>query len=369
MFLDHYLNTIRLALYLYPLVALLLIIPFVWVHRKRGDKVSKRRFFVFSLFIFYLLTAFLLTIMPLPDHDDATSFCAFFKDFATPEWQPFRFAEHIYLTLKAISLSALVHNYELQATFFNFLLLLPLGFFLHYLYRLGPWTVLGCSFGFALFVEVTQLTGIFGIYPCPYRLFQVDDLIVNTAGSMYGYALMPYARFLPRIFEHPLEIPRGRIRWRRVLAFSLDWVLLALLVRITLQPVALRTPGRLIGEWAWVLALFVLIPALAKGQTLGKMFLRLRLADKEGNALPAFRIFIRYFLLLLLPITFNYVFNHWSAKGADRFYYRNIQLLIDGIWLAFLLLPVFLRTDGRGMHDVVAGSWPAEKFGRGEERN
>jgi glycopeptide antibiotics resistance protein len=40
-----------------------------------------------------------------------------------------------------------------------------------------------------LAVELTQLTGIWGLYPCPYRQFDVDDLILNTTGVVIGFAL------------------------------------------------------------------------------------------------------------------------------------------------------------------------------------
>ena len=51
------------------------------------------------------------------------------------------------------------------------------------------WAVLG-GFGLSLTVELTQLTGLWGLYPCPYRQFDVDDLILNTTGVALGFALV-----------------------------------------------------------------------------------------------------------------------------------------------------------------------------------
>ena len=48
------------------------------------------------------------------------------------------------------------------------------------------WAVLFGS-GLSLGVELTQLTGIWGLYPCPYRQFDVDDLILNTGGVVLGF--------------------------------------------------------------------------------------------------------------------------------------------------------------------------------------
>lgn len=43
--------------------------------------------------------------------------------------------------------------------------------------------------GLTLFVEISQLTGLYGIYPCRYRTFEVDDLILNAAGVLLGFVL------------------------------------------------------------------------------------------------------------------------------------------------------------------------------------
>lgn len=41
--------------------------------------------------------------------------------------------------------------------------------------------------GLSLGVELTQLTGIWGLYPCAYRQFDVDDLILNVTGVAAGF--------------------------------------------------------------------------------------------------------------------------------------------------------------------------------------
>ncbi|GMG84368.1 hypothetical protein LNKW23_35830 [Paralimibaculum aggregatum] len=42
---------------------------------------------------------------------------------------------------------------------------------------------------YSLGLETAQATGLFGLYPCPYRAFDLDDLILNTAGAALGAAL------------------------------------------------------------------------------------------------------------------------------------------------------------------------------------
>ena len=50
------------------------------------------------------------------------------------------------------------------------------------------------GFGLSLTVELTQLTGLWGLYPCPYRQFDVDDLILNTTGVALGFAVVRLAQ-------------------------------------------------------------------------------------------------------------------------------------------------------------------------------
>ena len=47
---------------------------------------------------------------------------------------------------------------------------------------------LALGFALSLFFEVTQVTGI---YKCPYRLFDVDDLMLNSTGALFGFLVAP----------------------------------------------------------------------------------------------------------------------------------------------------------------------------------
>src|SRR5699024_12660 len=44
---------------------------------------------------------------------------------------------------------------------------------------------------YPFFFEITQITGIYGIYNCPYRIFDVDDLILNSTGALLGFLVSP----------------------------------------------------------------------------------------------------------------------------------------------------------------------------------
>ena len=54
--------------------------------------------------------------------------------------------------------------------------------------RLGAAVALGC--GLSGFIELSQVTGLYGVYPCPYRTFDTADLVLNVAGVVAGFAAL-----------------------------------------------------------------------------------------------------------------------------------------------------------------------------------
>lgn len=52
------------------------------------------------------------------------------------------------------------------------------------------------SFCLSLFFELTQLSGLYFIYPRPYRLFDVNDLVTNTLGGIIGFVVTPLFTFM-----------------------------------------------------------------------------------------------------------------------------------------------------------------------------
>ena len=82
--------------------------------------------------------------------------------------------------------------------FYNLLLCLPFGVYLHYYFQKSFGKTLFYTFLLSLFFELTQLSGLYFIYPRGYRLFDVDDLILNTLGGVIGYFVATiFMRVLP----------------------------------------------------------------------------------------------------------------------------------------------------------------------------
>lgn len=58
------------------------------------------------------------------------------------------------------------------------------------LYSLSRATILAAGLGLSLAVELTQLTAMWGLYPCAFRKFDLGDLLLNTVGVALGLLLV-----------------------------------------------------------------------------------------------------------------------------------------------------------------------------------
>ncbi|WP_084106417.1 VanZ family protein [Demequina sp. NBRC 110056] len=112
----------------------------------------------------------------------------------------------------------------------NVALFMPFGFFALLASQWSWARVTLASAAMSLLIEVTQGTGVYGLYPCPYRLFDTSDLIVNTAGGALGAALAALAmRRWPRAIDPPRDVEErpGTLRRTLAVAFDLLFVLVA----------------------------------------------------------------------------------------------------------------------------------------------
>lgn len=82
--------------------------------------------------------------------------------------------------------------------FFNIAMFIPLGVLTAGYLRWGVRASALAGFGLSLFIELSQLSGNWGMAPCPYRTFDVDDLINNTAGAVIGALLVLLVRWMRR---------------------------------------------------------------------------------------------------------------------------------------------------------------------------
>jgi glycopeptide antibiotics resistance protein len=107
----------------------------------------------------------------------------------------------------------------------NVLLFIPLGYFLRVILHRGLVVATLAGFGLSLLIELTQKTGDWHLYSCAYRLFDVDDLLVNTLGATVGSLL---SILVVRRRAGKVVLPTTVSFGRRLVGFASDVVFIAL---------------------------------------------------------------------------------------------------------------------------------------------
>ncbi|GAB3895298.1 VanZ family protein [Kibdelosporangium lantanae] len=336
-----FLLPVATALWVFPLVVLVVIIPAAVVSYRRRGRAGGWTTVVFYSFLFYLLAAFLQTIVPLPSN---AAYCTAHNYASTPQLRPGYFIEVIAQRARGDwSLGSIMRNGVLWSTGLNVILLLPLGIYLRYITRMGVIAATAVGFGVALFFELTQLTGLWFIYPCPYRLFSVDDMILNTAGAFIGAVIGgPLRRVLPDL-EPKRDLQRYAERvtvTRRLFALVTDMLGFAVLVAFWLGLLTLfHVPTANQGLPVLLLALvwFVLGPALT-GSTVGKRAMLLRLQRTNGRRVGPLALLVRYGIMLS---PFWLLWLALSVDVWDVFNHPERLLILLGLLLSFFVMAVW----------------------------
>jgi glycopeptide antibiotics resistance protein len=353
-----FLLPVTTALWVFPLVVLVVMVPVAVVSYRRRGRAGGWTSVMFYSFLFYLLAALLQTIIPLPR--DGGAYCATQSYASTPQLRPFYFLEVIQQRARGHwDLGAIMRNAPLWSTALNVVLLVPLGIYLRYLVKMRFLPAVLVGFGVSLFFELTQLTGLWFIYPCAYRLFSVDDLILNSAGALIGAAIGgPLSKVLP-----PLEPARDLKRYadkvtitRRLFALFTDVLGFVTVVGFWLGLLTLfgkPTTGQEIPIIAAAVLWFVLAPLLS-GSTLGKRAMLLRVERTNGRRAGPLALLVRYGILLspawLLWLALSV--DIWDVSGHPT------RLLIPaGFLLSFFVvgvwtpLAVFFSDDHRAPYE------------------
>ena len=149
---------------------------------RRGNSLPLARL-IFLISFFLILTQY-----PFPD--PAHMNCR--QGGAQPILQPFAiFDRFAVLATQTEGLWPWIGDKVVQSSGMNLVLCLLIGLALaRYLPARGALRLafaLGATL--SMTAELLQLTGILGLFPCAYRQFEVDDLILNIGGVVLGAAL------------------------------------------------------------------------------------------------------------------------------------------------------------------------------------
>lgn len=353
-----YLKPILTACYVFPVLAALFTLPYIIrQYHKYGSILVLRTGIVYT-FIFYMMTSYFMTILPLPAIDSVT------PESATMLLTPFdavrRWLDGCSFVLTDFSTyKDTFTNPDFLQIVFNILLLLPFGVYLRYYFNRRWYQVLLLSFLYSLFFECTQLSGLYGIYPYPYRFFEVDDLICNTLGGMIGFWITPALLFfLPsrkRLDETAYRRGSEVSSFRRLFGLLADYAIILgvyfFVWKFTDVLQSFSHSIRLFLIPLFAFCYFTVCAVLFHGTTFGKFLVSIRLerigkknTKKHAAAhVPVLLLLLREGILhlLLIPSPY-YILLMYSALSAGPSK-RTEMLLVCGAssLIAFVIFFIF----------------------------
>lgn len=312
---EQNLTALRQAAVLFPAIAVLFTLPYIaYNYRKYGSVFSLRIFIVYS-FMLYMLCVYCLIILPLPTGEAAARLHGHRMQLV-----PFQFVRSMMKESNVVPADprtwlSLISNSAFMNTILNVVMTMPFGVYLRYYFRCGWRKTLLLSFLLSLFFELTQLSGLYFIYPGSYRLFDVDDLMTNALGGLLGYFIArPLTCWLPdRDALDSASFARGQhvSLLRRLLALGYDLAVSAGICGLLL----LFVPPRL-AAWS-VPAYFCLCPMLLRGRTIGFVGTRTRLQRTDGSPPRWYQYPIRYVSLFIVVIWLPFRLNLLLALQYD----------------------------------------------------
>ena len=323
--LTRYYGPIQQAVVFFPLIAGFFTLPYLLhEYRKYGAILFLRTLMAYS-FILYMMCAYFLIILPLPPVEEVANY--------TSPWlqlKPFNELLDVFRELRDdlaehASVKEIVKNSALFQIVFNILLTVPFGIYLRYFFKASRKKTVILTLSLSLFYELTQLSGLYFIYPRPYRLADVDDLITNTLGGYLGYLIAPkITAFLPsadRMKEVAYQRSEHVSILRRMFAAALDCLILEVLFFVVMINVLPLLPSLgekplsvflavllLFGFYTlFVMLYFGVLEWLMGGRSPGKLFFHLKLIDTRTGGRPKlWQYLVRYgfFYLLVVPLPF-----------------------------------------------------------------
>lgn len=324
------------------------------------------------LFVCFLFLALWLVLFPFPDFSDG--FCDVRAGIQIWQLTPFQFIQDITTFADKYQVS-LLRNKALFQVIFNIFLIFPIGFLGSLFFKWSFWKMLVMWFLISLGFEVIQGTGMFGMIPCPYRLFDVDDLMLNTFGvALWFLTISPFRQSLQDYFEQKdFVVKRENFLIRRALAFALDFMLMGILFGMLalLWNIGVHNSHefvqmfsfldadllKIVGDFVQLFLYFVVLCYFLKWQTLGKKMLKMKIISTIWKKLSFWQIVIRS----IIPVFSFTVINLWGyivyQKTGIILEQNGIYALVYFVYLLiFIPLSIELSTDGRALHDRMWGT-------------
>lgn len=347
-----YIVSIKTAIFIFPVLAFLITVPYMIVNYRKYGSVNKLRTLIIYSFILYLLTIYLLVILPLPNLE---SIHTAYKDMLN--LVPFSFAMDFIkdspftLSSPATWVMALKHP-SFYVPAFNILMLIPFGIYLRYYFKFSFKKTMLLTALLSLFFELTQLSGLYFIYPGPYRLGDIDDIIQNTTGGCLGYVIGWFAvKLLPsreEIDEKALEAGLRVSGIRICLSLIIDTVIVYIPYMISKTTLPL---------FPFIALYFSLIP-LFNGKTFGSALLKFGIEFENAKWI---RTILRGILLTayfrLIPWGLIYIMNKSGKYAAEPLLFICLFVTASLILLLYVIVTVaVVLLNRRLLFDRLSGT-------------
>ena len=215
-FLSGYSANFRAALAMWPLASFALTLPILAYLYHRDGRLKAASVVSTYLAVLYVLGLGCFTLYPLPSGTSGLGIT-----YGVP-WQLNPLAPLADFAREGIS--------TVPQIAFNVVFFVPLGFIAGRLLRWGFARSVALGLAASFCIEAAQGTGLFGIYPYPYRTADVDDLVYNTVGAALGWwCAAALGRVLPPgALAQEGEVTHAPGFVRRCVAFWLDMLAVGL---------------------------------------------------------------------------------------------------------------------------------------------
>jgi len=371
---EPFVGPLREATIAFPILASLMSMPFALYHYRKHGRVHPWRAFVGYSFVYYLIVAFFLIILPFPEMPKNPAQLAAWEErygaLRNPNLDPTHFIRAI---LHAREGRHRVH--ALSQALFNVLLFIPFGVYIVYLFKRSPPVAALLGLASSLFFELCQLTGIFWIYPGPYRLFDTGDLVSNTTGALLGAlgaALLVRWKALPDLgrLAGPPSPWISPVRRGIALVFDATAIAISIIAANASFASLGFGPGTARRAILSGIALFwlVILPALDGGRGLGRRIVLCAIARSDGKKAGIGILLARQSILwappALLPLMSDY--------ATTRPWVMASQIALLGIWLALALanaLKIAFSKQRAGWIDARLGTRLRTTWKREKRRN
>ncbi|MDR0950628.1 MAG: VanZ family protein [Candidatus Ancillula sp.] len=274
---------------IWPFLSIALTFPIVLAEYIRFNKMHIGRVIGDYLFVLYSVGVFFaFTLYPFPDN--FSHYCS--HHHITPNLNLFKFISDLQ--------TGGMHG--LFQLLFNIVFFIPMGIFLRNFFALKFRSSLVIIILSTCFIEITQLTAVFHLFPCMYRTFDVDDLLNNTLGGCLGFLL---AKILPKYNTKKSYLTEPNRRpgiIQRLVILVADFILIEILSIFTMILIDLifRKSNYLISgtiEMIFFILIEFAMPLCYKGYTPFGKLTSVTLDNKERTSI---RRFIFLFIRVLI---------------------------------------------------------------------